>query len=223
MNSVMVKYSGLRKRAEPSLKAAVLGFARGGEVYRVIRETSAEGYSWVMVDEGFWVASARLAPRYEYVTNLKVAFAFEVWPTTERRITQRFAANPLYYKQFNLPGHEGIDIAAPLGTDIYCVAKGEVIRARHEPTGHNYGTHVKVKHRRDYVTTYAHLESIADELEIGYKLNAGDVIGLADSTGNSTGSHLHLSLQRYPGLPGWPYNTTDPTPFIQVFQGITWP
>ncbi|VAW40473.1 hypothetical protein MNBD_CHLOROFLEXI01-4425, partial [hydrothermal vent metagenome] len=40
-------------------------------------------------------------------------FKFEVWPTEFRQINQYFGQNPQNYAQFNLPGHDGLDIMAP--------------------------------------------------------------------------------------------------------------
>ncbi|GAG22336.1 unnamed protein product, partial [marine sediment metagenome] len=40
------------------------------------------------------------------------------WPTDEKRVTQVFGDRPEYYAQWGLPGHEGIDLAAPMNTQI---------------------------------------------------------------------------------------------------------
>ena len=94
----------------------------------------------------------------DIITQPAGAFRFEVWPTEQQTITQRFGDNPADYAQFNMAGHEGIDIAANLGSRIFCVAPGQVKMVQPDPNAHNYGIHVRVQHRDGYETIYAHLE-----------------------------------------------------------------
>ena len=149
-------------------------------------------------------------------------FQFEVWPTEHLRINQYFGVNPQNYAQFGLPGHEGIDIKAPTGSRIFCVAPGEVVRVRTTPTGHNYGIHVKVDHSDGFQTTYAHMQQAL--VSLGQIVPAGAVLGLADNTGNSFGSHLHLTLkQENTRLPGWPPGYIDPLPYLLPLLGWTAP
>lgn len=145
-------------------------------------------------------------------------FSFKVWPTQHRKITQRFGANPQNYAQFGLPGHEGVDIRAPNGTPVACVADGIIYRVNHEPDKHNYGIHVRIKHQDGYQTTYAHLEkAFVQENEL---VTAGTIIGLADNTGNSFGAHLHLTLKKEGVKIGdWPNGIIDPTPFLLPLMG----
>jgi hypothetical protein len=149
-------------------------------------------------------------------------FKFEAWPTEFRVINQYFGANPQNYAQFGLPGHEGIDFQAPDGTKVFCVAPGKVAEVRTNPTGHNYGIHVKVNHQDNFQTTYAHLRQAV--VSVGQDVAAGTLLGLADNTGNSFGSHLHLTLKKL-GVQykNWPYNITDPTPHILPLLGWTQP
>ncbi|MEM7802325.1 MAG: peptidoglycan DD-metalloendopeptidase family protein, partial [Chloroflexota bacterium] len=140
-------------------------------------------------------------------------FKFERWPTEYRVITQPFGANPGYYSQFGLPGHEGVDIRALSGTKIFCVAQGRVYRVHRDHSNHNYGIHVRIQHRDGYQTIYAHLEEVF--VDQGDVVQAGTVLGIADSTGNSAGSHLHFSLKKSGSADeNWPYNIIDPTPYL---------
>lgn len=136
-----------------------------------------------------------------------------VWPTEHRVITQGFGINHQNYAQWGLPGHEGIDFRAPYGSNIYAGAYGTVVDVDNYGA---YGIHVDIEHFEEFKTTYAHL---AEPLvTIGQKVDAGTVIGLADSTGNSTGSHLHLTLKwkgaTAMGLTKYPFDIIDPTPFL---------
>lgn len=151
-------------------------------------------------------------------------FKFVAWPTQYRVVTQRFAANPQQYQQFGLPGHEGIDIQAPSGSPIFAVADGEVYLATTNQG--NYGIQVRLLHTDDWTTVYAHLQSTA--VQVGQKMKAGDVLGYADATGNSRGSHLHLTLKRHnhthqDEYGAWPNNIHNPEPFLVAFPNVTWP
>ncbi len=145
-------------------------------------------------------------------------FEFEVWPTDFRVITQHFGVNPRNYDQFGLPGHDGIDIKAPTGSKVYCVAPGEVFLVHDNPRSHNYGIHVRVQHQDGYKTIYAHLERAL--VKEGQIVKAGELLGTADNTGNSFGTHLHLTLKKDNArVNNWPHNIIDPTPFLLPLLG----
>lgn len=144
---------------------------------------------------------------------------FEVWPTEYKTITQSFGARPEYYEQFGLPGHEGVDFRAPHGSLIFAVAPGVVSDVHREgESGHNYGTFVRVDHGNGFETTYAHMDQAA--VAVGDFVSAGHTVGWADATGNSDGSHLHLTLKHEDAheggemYQGYPYNIIDPTPYL---------
>lgn len=89
-------------------------------------------------------------------------------------------------------GHPAIDIAAPAGTPILAVDAGVVGLVQY---GHpQYGTLVVVNHGDGLQTLYAHLSSAC--VEAGMPVAQGQVIGACGSTGNSTGTHLHLEVFR---------------------------
>lgn len=151
-----------------------------------------------------------------------MAFKFEVWPTEFRSINQYFGANPQNYAQFGLPGHEGLDIMAPHGSKIFAVAPGKVRFVNTNANTHNYGIHVRVQHEDGYETIYAHLAEA--RVQTGKIVAAGDLLGLADNTGNSFGSHLHLTLKKQgSSAPGYPGNIIDPTPYLLPLLGFERP
>ena len=91
--------------------------------------------------------------------------------------------------------HEGIDLAAPTGTDIYATGNGTVVKAKRESS---YGNLVEINHGFGYRTVYAHLSKIF--VKAGDSVKRGQVIGHVGSTGRSTGPHLHYEV-RYRGTP----------------------
>ncbi len=141
------------------------------------------------------------------------------WPTDFGLINQGFGENPEVYRRWGLPGHEGLDIFAPQGGKVYACADGSVSRvdAYHgDPNTMPYGNSVRLRHAGNYETVYAHLHET--RVAVGDTVTAGQVIGLADSTGNSTGSHLHLTLKHdgatAAGQTNYPRDIIDPTPFL---------
>jgi murein DD-endopeptidase MepM/ murein hydrolase activator NlpD len=138
------------------------------------------------------------------------------WPVDSRRVNQHFGENPDTYRPFGLPGHEGLDIYAPSGANIYAAASGEVTESDH-PHDHPYGLQIRIKHTaggKVFHTIYAHLSET--RVNKGQNVVAGQLIGLADNTGNSFGSHLHLTL-KIDGAktPGYPSGIVDPWPYLK--------
>jgi murein DD-endopeptidase MepM/ murein hydrolase activator NlpD len=91
--------------------------------------------------------------------------------------------------------HPGADIKASSGTEVHAAAAGRVVRAG--DCG-GYGNCVVIDHGNSVATVYAHLSQI--DVSGGDVVDTGDVIGLAGSTGWSTGAHLHFEV-RLRGLP----------------------
>ena len=137
------------------------------------------------------------------------------WPVDSRIINQGFGENPDFYKPFNLPGHEGIDFYADMDANVYAAAPGAVIQANH-PDNHPYGLQIRINHqvgKTAFQTVYAHLDQVL--VSPGDKVQAGQLIAHADNTGNSFGSHLHLTLKITGAkTPGYPLGIVDPMPYL---------
>ena len=100
--------------------------------------------------------------------------------------------------------HTGLDMRAATGAPVHATAAGRVTAAEYAG---GYGNMVEVDHGRGLVTRYAHLSAAA--VSVGQRVEAGSVIGLAGSTGRSTGSHLHYET-RIDGEP------VDPQRFLRA-------
>lgn len=105
--------------------------------------------------------------------------------------------------------HAGVDIAVPLGTPIHATGAGIVIASG---WAGGYGRVVKVRHADGTVTVYAHCRTL--EVSRGQRVNAGQVVATVNSTGLSTGNHLHFEVQRG----GRPVN---PTSYFSLGGGAT--
>lgn len=91
-------------------------------------------------------------------------------------------------------GHLAIDIAAGDGAPIYAADSGVVVFAGWATGG--YGNTVMIDHGNGYQTLYAHMSSVT--VRCGSSVTQGGTVGIAGTTGNSTGTHLHFEV-RYQG------------------------
>jgi hypothetical protein len=162
------------------------------------------------------------AERFEDLAGSK--FIFTHWPTEHREITQAYnVSNPDFYPP-PLTGHEGLDIAAPLDSNIFAGAAGTVYLTREADEDHAYGNAVYIRHRDGYRSAYAHMKE--KFVGVGDEVHGGQLLGIADSTGNvfppddlNQASHLHLTLYHdgatARGETEQPYDIIDPTPYLQ--------
>ena len=90
--------------------------------------------------------------------------------------------------------HDAIDIPAPVGTPVYAVADGEIVRLFQSDRG---GTTIyQLSVDKKLVFYYAHLQRYADGIANGKFVHQGEVIGFVGDTGNAgVGNyHLHFSI-----------------------------
>ena len=112
--------------------------------------------------------------------------------------------------------HDAIDIPAPLGTPVYAVADGEIVRLFQSDRGGTTIYQSSVDKKLIYY--YAHLQRYADGLADGKFVRQGEVIGFVGDTGNAgVGNyHLHFSIaivsdpKRY-----WEGTNINPYPLLR--------
>lgn len=122
-------------------------------------------------------------------------------------MTQPFGCTTLELEPFDpsCPSHHfhtGIDLAAPLGTEVRSATSGVVL------TGHDdlgAGNFVAVTVDARVRVLYCHLSSFA--VRTGDAVSPGQVIGYVGATGLATGPHVHLQVN-VAGVP------VDPTAFL---------
>lgn len=112
-----------------------------------------------------------------------------IWPVPRSwsRISSPYGWRTLNGKREH---HNGIDIPASKGTNIYASNGGKVITA----TWHySYGNYVIIDHGGGKATLYAHASKL--NCKVGDKVKQGDVIAYVGTTGHSTGNHLHFEVR----------------------------
>lgn len=100
--------------------------------------------------------------------------------------------------------HEGIDYGLPSGTALYSPFAGTVVAQWNG----GYGNQVKVRLDNGYEISFAHMQSFS--VSTGQRVNPGDLLGESDSTGNSTGPHLHVEWRTPGGKPMDPSSILNP-------------
>lgn len=118
------------------------------------------------------------------------------WPMDKVRVTQyfgntAFAASGAY----NGKGHNGIDLAASIGTPLKAALSGTVIGTGNTDAVkgcYSFGKWVMIKHGNGLNTMYAHLSQIS--VSQGQQVVTGEVVGYSGETGYATGPHLHFGV-----------------------------
>ncbi len=94
-----------------------------------------------------------------------------------------------------LHGHNGVDLAAPVGTPIVASADGTVIISRvNGGWNGGYGNFIVIAHNNGTQTLYSHMQS-RTVVTLGQKVNQGDLVGYIGMTGHTTGPHLHFEIR----------------------------
>ena len=156
-----------------------------------------------------YVTSAGLAA-HPAVSTSNMTFSS---PLSGGRLTQSFGPtsetlepsakiNGVTYAHY----HNGIDLAARLGTAVHAAADGTVIFAGTQSSG---AVVVKIRHDDGHVTMYGHLNADLP-VKVGERVTAGEKIGEVGMTGHTTGPHLHFSLFTSGGT------AIDPSPWLKV-------
>ncbi|MGE7270162.1 murein hydrolase activator EnvC family protein [Brevibacillus panacihumi] len=113
-------------------------------------------------------------------------------PANSYRLTSAFGlrTDPFTGKS---AGHNGLDLAAPKGTDIYAAEDGVVTIANYMG---GYGNAIVIKHNDELSTLYAHIREGGILVQSGQEVKRGQKIAEVGSTGRSTGNHLHFTVYK---------------------------
>ena len=114
------------------------------------------------------------------------------------------------YFKFGLTGHNGWDIACPIGTSLVAPHEGTITEIANDPTG--YGLYLKIENSVEG-SLLGHNKQIL--VSIGQHIDQGQNIVISGNSGNVTGPHSHWGYFRTPrdrnnGFNGY----IDPTPYF---------
>jgi len=94
-----------------------------------------------------------------------------------------------------LKPHNGIDLSMPIGTEIFSIEEGTVIKTNFDSVS---GLYIIIDHGNNLTSKYLHLSKIF--VKLNEKVEQGQLIALSGNTGLTTGPHLHFSIQKN-GIP----------------------
>lgn len=150
---------------------------------------------------------------------IKDLVSYQIYQIYDRLpyISQVFGEHPEVYAQFGINGHNGIDIAAAIGTPIYAAHDGTIKFLKDIKDGKlvGYGNYAEITDS-EKKTVYGHMSKFEGS---NRDVKAGDIIGYVGSTGFSTGPHLHFGLKPIPqdinnGYKG----SIDPMPYLKIMN-----
>lgn len=148
------------------------------------------------IDEAFAAYDGRGGEARPVEISTGVVSDHVQWPVDLRQVNLTDGFGMRVHPVLGTSGmHWGQDYAGPEGTRIGSIAKGTVIDVRGDADG--LGTHVVIEHKIDgkkVRSVYGHMVAGSTAVNVGDKVEAGQLVGLMGSTGWSTGPHLHLEV-----------------------------
>jgi murein DD-endopeptidase MepM/ murein hydrolase activator NlpD len=107
--------------------------------------------------------------------------------------------------------HEGTDIMAAEGNQLYAVASGTITKVYDAATDVRIGNGLILTKADKTYFFYGHLSALAPGLAVGATVTAGQLVGYVGHTGNTTVSHLHLEIHPGGGA------AINPYPILQLY------
>lgn len=113
-------------------------------------------------------------------------------PLKYAHVTSKFGMRFHPVLQF-VKAHNGVDYGTPVGTPVWAVADGTVLKAQYDGAA---GNHLCIKHVNGLETCYLHLSKFGEGVRAGARVSQKQVIAYSGNTGRSTGPHLHFAMKR---------------------------
>lgn len=146
------------------------------DVSKLLRRAETLATSFAEVSDSLEVNSARLA-------SLPSIMPTSGW------LTSQFSQGRKHPILHVSRPHEGIDVAAPMGTAIIAPAAGVIRRVANE---RGYGLVLEIDHGNGIVTRFAHQSRVV--VKEGDRVTRGQHVGNVGNSGLSTGPHLHYEI-----------------------------
>ena len=147
---------------------------QGGQKYVVLGDRTVTIDDTVYIDTGGAVSAGGWIYPLGVQARLSSGYGYRIHPISGKRKM-----------------HTGVDLACAKGTAVLAAKDGTVSRVQSLSSG--YGKNVIINHGGGIQSLYAHLDSY--NVKVGQTVKQGDVIGRVDSTGSSTGHHLHFEIR----------------------------
>lgn len=179
--------------------AGIVESSSGGTVTFIFGDSAAESVERMTLDLSSDLIVAYAMPKYENVAGETLVYEGDVLEAGDFLLPFKGTATVTAMFGFYPSGgvHTGLDFACPVGTPVVACNTGTVVRT--DPTGARttYGKYIKIVSQTssgEIACTYAHMSNLY--VKEGEEVSAGQVIGLSGNTGNSTGPHIHLTVEK---------------------------
>jgi murein DD-endopeptidase MepM/ murein hydrolase activator NlpD len=149
-------------------------FVNNGKTYKAVGYRDASGEMQYYTPEGKSMHKSFLRSPLEFT-----------------RVSSGFNTGRVHPILQQIKAHQGVDLAAPIGTRIK--ASGDAVVDFVGQKG-GYGNVIVLKHANGVSTVYGHLLHFSEGLHKGEKVAQGNVIGFVGMTGLATGPHLHYEF-----------------------------
>ena len=108
-----------------------------------------------------------------------------IWPVEGKILSKYGSNNPGFF-------NDGINIESVSGKDVKASSAGEIVYSGNEIPG--YGNLVLIKHSKNWITAYAHLNKIYKKK--GALVKKGESIGAVGNSGNVKIPQLHFEIRK---------------------------
>ena len=149
-------------------------FVNDGKKYQAVHFGDAEGKFAYYTPDGISLHKSFLRSPVEFT-----------------RVSSTFSTARYHPILHTIRGHQGVDLAAPMGTRVKAAGDGVVDFVGRKG---GYGNAIILKHAGGISTVYGHLSAFAAGLHIGQHVAQSDIIGFVGMTGLATGPHLHYEF-----------------------------
>ena len=157
---------------------------------------------WQISNE--WLPANDYDPSDATCDNAGVVYAdnpFQGWPTNPANAINYHYCAADYFALFGRT-HWGIDINSYRGEPVFATAHATVVWAYYDHT-YGMGRTIKLCTATSWCAIYMHLDGFG--VAVNQQVVPGQWIGNADSTGFSTGDHLHYQIEGPNGVPIDPF------------------
>ena len=194
------------------LRGAVVAIGNFDGVHRGHQAVLAEAEALAEPD-GRPVALLTFEPHPRIVLGLEPDLLFPIGPEPRCYVLDNYGDARSGGRR-----HEGIDILADVGQDVYAVVDGTLVGqtdASASLSGNSWGLTAD----DGVYYFFAHLSAFAEGLQVGDRVRRGQVIGYVGDTGNPGPGNYHLHFEVHPG--GLRAAPVDPLPLLTVTDVCT--
>ena len=179
---------------------------RSGDRFTIIYKAGYMGSDLVSVGEIIAVTYTHRGESHKALRHVNSAGDVEYFTPEGESMKQGFSRYPVKFSHINSAfstsrmhpilhysrPHNGIDLAAPIGTPILATGDGKVQQIGYE---NGFGNVIKISHHNAlYTSVYAHLLKFRKGLFRGSYVKRGDVIGYVGQSGLASGPHCHYEF-----------------------------